>query len=56
MTWTNISKPSSNIEYIATEALDYLMTEDGDYLITNQSNIWTAISKAASSVWTNLSK
>lgn len=56
MAWTNETKPSENIEYIATEALDYLMTEDGFYLITNQSNVWKRIAKAVASVWTNLTK
>lgn len=55
-TWTNQTKPSDNIEYLATEALDYLITEDGFYLITNQSNVWKRIAKAVASVWTNLTK
>lgn len=55
-TWTNETKPSGNIEYIATEALDYLITEDGYFLITNQSNVWKRIAKAVASVWTNLTK
>ena len=56
MSYTNQAKPSQNIEYLATEALDFLMTEDGDYIITNQSSIWTRITKAVASVWTNLTK
>ena len=55
MAWTNTVKPTLNVEYLATEALDYLLTEDGDYLITNQSNVWSKITKVISS-WTNLSK
>ena len=53
--WTNTTKPSENIEYIATEALDFLMTEDGDYLVTNQSNFWSTLLKPLTS-WTNLAK
>lgn len=55
-TWTNQTKPTKNIEYLATEALDYLITEDGYFLITNQSNVWKRIAKAVASVWTNLTK
>lgn len=39
--WSNTAKPTTNVEFIATQALDFLMTENGDYLITNQSNVWT---------------
>lgn len=56
MSWTNETKPTINVEYIATEALDYLMTEDGFYLITNQSNVWKTIAKAIASIWTNINK
>lgn len=45
MAWTNETKPTMTVEYIATEALDFLMTESGDYLVTNQSNMWTNITK-----------
>jgi len=55
MSWTNTEKPSMNVEFIATEALDFLMTEDGDYLITNQSNVWSKIVKTITS-WVNQSK
>ena len=55
MSWTNTTKPTSNIEYLATEALDYLMTEDGKYLITNQTSVWTGIVKEITS-WTNTNK
>ena len=55
MSWTNLTKPTQTIEYLATEALDFLMTEDGDYLVTNQSNIWTTLLKPLTS-WTNLAK
>jgi hypothetical protein len=44
--WTNLTKKTANIEYLATQALDYLMTEDNDYLITDQSNVWTNLSKS----------
>ena len=53
MAWTNSTKPTLNIEYLATQALDYLMTEDNDYLITNQSNVWASITKPTT-IWTNI--
>lgn len=54
-TWSNTTKPSQNIEYIATQALDFLITQDGKKLITNQSTVWKTIVKAISS-WTNILK
>lgn len=45
MAWTNETKPTMTLEYLATQALDYLMTEDGEYLITNQSHIWKNVLK-----------
>ncbi len=53
--WSNTAKPTTNVEFIATQALDFLVTQDGDYLITNQSNIWSKIKKAITS-WTNILK
>lgn len=44
-TWTNLTKPTMTLEYLATQALDYLMTEDGEYLITNQSHVWKNVLK-----------
>lgn len=55
MAWTNSTKPTLNIEYIATQALDFLITQDGKKLITNQSNVWKRIVKTISS-WTNILK
>lgn len=53
--WNNTTKPSQNIEYIATQALDFLITQDGKKLITNQSTIWTRALKAITN-WVNLNK
>ena len=45
MSWTNSTKPTMTLEYLATQALDYLMTESGEYLITNQSHVWKNVLK-----------
>lgn len=55
MSWSNLTKPTQTIEYLATEALDFLITQDGKKLITNQSTIWKTIVKTISS-WTNILK
>lgn len=55
MSWTNETKPTMNVEYIATEALDFLMTESGDFIVTNQSNIWSKLIKPSTN-WINISK
>jgi len=65
MSWTNATKPTMTVEYLATQALDFLMTESGDFLITNQSHFWGQVGKTISnwvsnlkpsSIWTNINK
>lgn len=53
--WSNATKPTMTVEYLATEALDFLMTESGDYLVTNQSHFWSTPLKPLTS-WTNIAK
>lgn len=38
--WTPDIKPTSDIEFITTQALDFLMTEDDDYIISQDSHFW----------------
>jgi len=56
MSWTNATKPTMTVEYLATQALDFLMTESGDFLITNQSHSNWVSNLKPSSIWTNINK
>lgn len=55
MSYTNDTKPTTNTEFIMTEALDFLMTENNDYIITNQSTEYSNDNKNTNS-WSNDSK